>query len=134
MIIMESESMSMVTIGAHDITNRRSQENSVWKSIEEAAHELDSWIAEQGNIPLLIGYGDTGKRNQRMVTQTSVGMITRAEAKVGIDEEVGARTGSPAVTGTGIVEQAMEHWIRGSNKSRRHRYKGNMGMQTAEEE
>jgi hypothetical protein len=60
MIITESESMSMVTIGAHDTTNRRSQKESVWKAIEKAAQELGSWIAEQGNVTLLIGYDDVG--------------------------------------------------------------------------
>jgi hypothetical protein len=60
MIIQEPESMSMVTIGAHDTTNRRSQEDSAWKAIEEAAQELGSWIVEQENVPLLIGYGDIG--------------------------------------------------------------------------
>jgi hypothetical protein len=68
LIDLDADPMGMKSIGTYDMINRMDQGDKVWEAIEKTVQELGSWMAEQGNVPLLIRY--EGRRSTTMVSDS----------------------------------------------------------------
>jgi hypothetical protein len=63
-IELDSDAMETMPMGTPEKISRFIVGDRIWEAMEKKAQELGSWMAEQGNVPLLIRY--EGRRSTTM--------------------------------------------------------------------